>query len=261
MFTSHRREQIMRLFVLMILSLFCSACVLPMPASNTLAPTIAAGIPDSMLTAAAATIISQLESVETPQPPLTNLPDFNATGADALENSSEQSTQATTVSELEAQETNSAAELAISTEIPSNASVTNVPMTMFPPASDTNQTLSLFEIQATSLLPCNGELVASFRIHNLADFPFESVSLQIQDVTTGAIILGSWLNNNPFVSYDFTCTPGGITKLLPAETLYINSSLGGSDLSGDKLSAIVKLCSMENLGGTCSQVSYEFSVP
>ncbi len=85
--------------------------------------------------------------------------------------------------------------------------------------------------------------------------------LIVRDVSTNHILVGPVTRNAPFSNTDRSCYQGGIERLDSGHVLYLGESLSHSSLKGHTLQATIKLCTHENLYGTCVQKVIEFVVP
>jgi hypothetical protein len=274
MFTARNKKTLFGLAGLITLGLILSACNLPIPGLPPQAPTGVPAISEAMLTSAAATIQAHLNPQDTPQPePTQMLPE---TGIPEIIPSAEAQTLPTmevpiTV-EIPPTPTLVAIEQVPNTPLPAQQAVAATPtplsaiITVIPfiPAPVSPQVVEYgaqFTVQNVNLHACSNGFNAVFKIHNQSSGKLESLSLHIQDINTGAVLLGSWVSNAPFLNTDRTCASGGIDLLPSRQTLYVGNSLGGSQLSGHTIRTTILLCSKESLNGTCSQKMIDFVVP
>ncbi len=273
---THRTNRIRNgMAVFILISLLLSACTLPIPGLPTQAPTNIPGITGAMLTAAAATINAHFnaQNSPTPQPaptevlPATNPPEMIPTSEPQTLPTTETQPAATqTILSLETSTPEPSQQDQAATATPLGSvitliPVTVIPVTMVPTSPEIVEYGAQFKMQNVNLHPCSGGFNAVFKIYNQSSSSLESLSLQMQDLTTGAILLGAWVSDAPFINTDRTCASGGIDSLASGQTLYIGNSLGGSNLSGHTIRTTILLCSKESLAGTCSQKMIDFIVP
>lgn len=268
MFTTQRNRIIKGMAVYLVFSLVLSACNLPIPGIATQAPTAFPGISDAMLTAAAATINAHFNAVNTPTPLATEIPPDASTPefiptAEAQSLATTEAPPAPTETSMSlATSTTSSAQQAVNpTATMQQALITVIPVTIAPVSPQVVEYGTQFKIQNINLHPCSGGFNAIFKISNQSSSKLESLSLHLQDLTTGAVLLGPWISNAPFMNTDRTCATGGIDLLYAGQTRYIGNSLGGSYLSGHTIRATLMLCAKESLNGICSQKMVDFVVP
>lgn len=256
--------------VFILISLLLSACTLPIPSLPTQAPTNIPGITGAMLTAAAATINAHFntQNSPTPQPapteviPATNLPETIPTSEPQTLPTNETQPAATeTILSLETSTPEPPQQAQAATHTSLGAMITVIPVTIVPASPEIVEFGTQFKMRNVNLHPCSGGFNAVFKIYNQSSGLLESLSLQMQDLTTGAILLGAWVSDAPFMNTDRTCASGGIDSLASGQTLYLGNSLGGSNLSGHTIRTTILLCSKESLAGTCSQKMIDFIVP
>ena len=89
----------------------------------------------------------------------------------------------------------------------------------------------------------------------------ELLLIEFTDETTNTVLLGAVTNNSPFLSTDRTCNNHGSDSLAPNYLSYFGDTLGPKTLSEHTISARIRLCTQENLAGTCSEIELEFVVP
>ncbi len=277
MFTYRQVRALKRLSIIITLSLSLSACKIPIPGLPTQAPTIIPVIPDTMLTAAVATISAHLNPQDTLQTiatePVPTLPLLTEIPTEPLPTSEAQSLPATQV-----QPTPSATsfQLVTPTTIPkppvevtaipqsdvqAEVIATVLPVTIVPLSPQVVEYGAQFKIRNINLHPCADGYNAIFKIYNQSSGKLESLSLHIQDLSTGAVLLGPWESDAPFMNTDRTCATGGIDVLNSGQTLFLGNNLGGSNLSGHTIRTTILLCSKEALKGSCTQKVVDFIVP
>lgn len=269
MFTDKpKRTFIMGLAVILVFSLILSACTLPIPGIPTQALTAIPGISDAMLTAAAATISAHFNAQNTLQPPTeesspaTSTPEILPTAEVQILATTQAPPEPTaTMMSLATSTTEPVQQAEAATATFQQAMVTIIPVTVAPVSPLVAEYGAQFEIQNINLHPCSGGFNAVFKIFNQSSGKLESLSLHLQDLSTGAVLNGPWVSNAPFMNTDRTCAFGGIDLLYSGQSLYIGNSLGGSHLSGHTIRATIMLCAKESLNGQCSQKVVDFVVP
>jgi hypothetical protein len=273
MFT-YRKNRIRKgIAIYLAFSLLLSACTLPIPGISTQAPTTVPGISDAMLTAAAATISAHFNAQNTLQPeateplPVISTPEPLPT-AEAQSQPATQAQPAPTeispqlvTSTPEPAQPMAAATSTLAPVVITVEPITVIPVTVAPVSPQVVEYGAQFTIQNINLHPCSDGYNAVFKIHNQSSGKLESLSLHIQDLSTGAVLLGPWSSNAPFLNTDRTCSSGGIDALLSGQSLFLGNSLGGSHLSGHTLRTTILLCAKESLSGACTQKMVDFVVP
>jgi hypothetical protein len=132
----------------------------------------------------------------------------------------------------------------------------------FPPGGYTAQTGQAVTIAGVNLPSCGSTFAANFLVINQSGAPFESASIQINDLSNGQVLATSIITNAPFMSDDRVCVPGGISRLESGYALFTGAALGGAGgLSRHTLQANLLFCSADGLGGRCFPRSVEFVVP
>lgn len=273
MFTYRKNRVQKGIAIFMALSLLLSACTLPIPSIVNQAPTTFPSISDAMLTAAAATISAHFNAENTLQPeeaeplPATStlepLPTAEAQSQPATQ-AQPAPTEITLQLVTSTPEPDQSMAAATSTLAPAAITVepiTVIPVTVAPVFPQVAEYGTQFTIQNINLHPCSDGYNAIFKIRNQSSGKLESLSLHIQDLTTGAVLLGPWSSNTPFMNTDRTCSSGGIDTLLSGQSLFLGNSLGGSHLSEHTIRTTILLCAKESLKGACTQKVVDFIVP
>jgi hypothetical protein len=118
-----------------------------------------------------------------------------------------------------------------------------------------------FTIAGVNLPSCGGTFTANFLIINQSGSPFESLSVQLNDLSTGQSLATALISDAPFMFDDHACFPGGTSRLESSYALFAGVSLAAGHLSGHSLQANLLFCSQNGLGGRCFPKSVEFVVP
>jgi hypothetical protein len=268
MFTYQKNRILKGLVALLIMSIALTACSLPIPSIPTQAPTNIPVISDAMLTAAAATISAHFNTQNTPQPeptepsPATSTPELLPTAEpQSLATTEVQPAPTETSPSLDTSTPEAVQPAAAATSTAPASVITVIPVTIAPVSPQVVEYGAQFKLQNINLHPCADGYNAVFKIYNQSSSKLESLSLHIQDLTTGAVLLGPWVTDAPFMDTDRTCQTGGIDLLLSGQTLFMGNSLGASHLSGHTIRATLLLCDKESLTGACSQKVVDFIVP
>ena len=248
MFTN-QREWSTRLAAFLVFILAFSACSLPIPGFPAQEPTIMPGVSDAMLTAAAATIGAQLDGQGGPEPAITEL--APATAMPQAKPSLAPQSAAPTTAPLTAtplptntpivlpSATTEVAQGGVAATATPASGVTVIPVTVVPFLPPVIEYGTHFIIQNINLHPCAGATAANFKIRNQGSTQLKLLSLHLQDLSTGAVLLGPWVSNAPFMDTDRTCAAGGLDQLNSGHTGYIGNSLGGSNLKGHTIRATI----------------------
>ena len=131
----------------------------------------------------------------------------------------------------------------------------------FPPGSYTAQAGSSFAIAGVNLPSCGATFTANFLIINHSGSPFKSLSIQMNDLTSGQVIAAPQFSDAPFMIDDRVCYPGGISRLESGYALFVGSTTGAGQLSGHTIQANLLFCTHNGLGGSCFPGTIEFVVP
>lgn len=285
-------------------------CVIPVPKTAVPAATSRPSISDPMLTAAAKTIVADLQALNTlaadtvepdqramsvdlsppglasPQPEFSTEPPL-PTVTLAATTTFEQPiiAQAATVTPLP-QPTATFTAPPSSTPPPTAAPLT-IPATAAPPPIVAPTEAAIGQIPPVSLAPappipfhapiheygeqfaikeilvsaCANGAWTVFRILNQSQDKLESLSLHIQDLSSGAVLTGPWTSNTPFQNEVQNCAVGYLDLLNTGREMFLSQMPGTNGLSGHRLRATIKLCAKEDLTGECTQKAVEFIIP
>lgn len=108
---------------------------------------------------------------------------------------------------------------------------------------------------------CSGHPFATFRLENTGDFTFESSEPRLSNLTTGGTLYGTGFSNSPFTANASAC-PAGASSLAPGAVAYTAMINGGSGASsGDQGRLSIRLCTDNELGGSCVTREVNFTFP
>jgi len=106
---------------------------------------------------------------------------------------------------------------------------------------------------------CGGEPFAIFKITNTGASTFESMNLTIDDLTASTTI--SIVNSDiPFLGAATEC-PVGAENIPSGAVRFVAGMLGTPATSGHQARATIKMCTGNNLKGTCTVRTVDFTVP
>lgn len=106
---------------------------------------------------------------------------------------------------------------------------------------------------------CIGNPTAIFKIVNTGGLALESLRLEIKDLTDSDTLFGPDTSNAPFMGTADECPPGG-DVLNPDKTLYVGGAIGAGN-SGHDAQAKIRLCTEDDLDGTCVDKTVNFDIP
>ncbi|MCH7481026.1 MAG: hypothetical protein IIC79_06505 [Chloroflexi bacterium] len=108
---------------------------------------------------------------------------------------------------------------------------------------------------------CDTQARRSFKITNTGDLPIQSMRMELQGPVGD--YLNAFTNNAPFRSVppepSPQCFQSGIDVLLVGNFAYVGGHVSTPPPGGTSGRAIIKLCSEENLGGSCKEVVIDFT--
>lgn len=116
-----------------------------------------------------------------------------------------------------------------------------------------------YQVTFNGFIDC-GEPTAIFAVTNTGGLTFKSVYLTIKLKVPDVNLYGPELDNSPFMNSPNSC-PVGSRDLAPGETKYLGGEVGFGLGSGDKLRAVIVLCTDYNGGGECLESVLDFTVP
>lgn len=112
-----------------------------------------------------------------------------------------------------------------------------------------------FEVEYDNLESCSGKWWVEFKLKNTGGITFRSISLQVADADTNALVA---ISDDDFINYN-GCTASESRKALGAgETLILSAPSFVYDPSGHKLRASMTLCSDDGVKGICLTKALEF---
>ncbi|NJN43392.1 MAG: hypothetical protein HC806_00710 [Anaerolineae bacterium] len=115
-----------------------------------------------------------------------------------------------------------------------------------------------FSVFFDNVHPCSDIPHATFSLFNNGDSAFQSTEITLAD-TNGTPIFGPFAHNAPFLGGANECPPGG-DSAQPGKKSYLGASLANAN-SGQNLRATFKICSQDNLGGSCTTETLDFTLP
>lgn len=122
-----------------------------------------------------------------------------------------------------------------------------------PPPSPTPS--PAYEISFTGIDTCIGWW-PRFKIVNTGPTAFKSFSYLVNDKDTGQTVSDS---KNSFDDNSGCLSSSTIDNLDPGSTTWISVNAFSNDPAGHKLTASIKLCTSENLGGSCVEKTLNFT--
>jgi hypothetical protein len=136
----------------------------------------------------------------------------------------------------------------------------SLPVITPPPPPTLTPTTGAISIHATfsNVHSCAGSPTAIFQITNIGSLPIESVSLIIKNLNTNTVVYSQG-SNNPFFGGPGGCPPGS-SALAPGATGYVGGTIGIIP-AGTNMSVEARLCSGDNLSGSCLVYNFNWSQP
>lgn len=128
------------------------------------------------------------------------------------------------------------------------------PTATFTPTPGVAYTASYEEVH-----DCSGNPTAIFKITNTGGLALESMRLEIKDLTDSDTLFGPDTSDAPFMGSDGECPPGG-DVLNPGKTFYVGGAIGAGN-SGHDAQAKIRLCTEDDLDGTCADKTVNFDIP
>lgn len=89
---------------------------------------------------------------------------------------------------------------------------------------------------------------------------FQSGQITIEDLDASVTLYGPGTSNSPFRTNANSCALGD-ADADPGQTYFIHASIGAAPTSGNDARFTLKLCSGNNLNGTCVEKSVVFEIP
>jgi hypothetical protein len=147
------------------------------------------------------------------------------------------------------------------TESALNQIPTIVGYTPFTPSAILIWKTPAFQVKNLNLHQCNGGYAAIFKLTSTFSTALESLSLQFKDRNSNSILFGPSMSNRPFINSDKTCLFTGSDSMYLSQTAFVGNYLGSKDLRLHTIQATIKLCTKEDLMGSCYRALVEFVVP
>ncbi len=117
-----------------------------------------------------------------------------------------------------------------------------------------------FTVSFENLHICSAPLkYATFRLGNTGTVGFESVRIQIVDLNTSGTLY-SGTNNTPYLATANDCPPQS-SSMGPGSVYFIAASIGADPPHGHNARLTLKMCTQDNLGGSCLEKTSDFVVP
>ncbi len=118
-----------------------------------------------------------------------------------------------------------------------------------------------FTVSFENLHICSAPLkYATFRLGNTGTSAFESVRIQIVDLTASTTLYGPGTNNTPFLATANDCPPQG-SSMGPGSVYFLAASIGADPPHGHNARLTLKMCTEDSLGGGCVEKTTDFVVP
>ncbi len=141
--------------------------------------------------------------------------------------------------------------------------VNNLPVITPPPlpptATFTPTPGVVFTASYQEVHDCSGNPTAIFKIVNSGGLALESMRLEIKDLTDSDTLFGPDTSNAPFMGTADECPPGG-DVLNPGKTFYVGGAIGAGN-AGHDAQAKIRLCTEDDLDGTCADKTVNFDIP
>jgi hypothetical protein len=104
-----------------------------------------------------------------------------------------------------------------------------------------------FDAEYTGLDTCSGWYL-EFKLTNSGQVPFRSLSISVLNHKNDETLSSS---ENRFINHDGCVETAVLNSLAPGEKIFVSSPTFNYDPSGDKLLATIRLCTEDDLKGTC----------
>ena len=117
-----------------------------------------------------------------------------------------------------------------------------------------------FNLTYETIHDCGGQPTIMLRFENTGNTRVDSAELTLTNLDNTVILYGPQAENEPFIADPGGCPPDGDT-VRPGRTRYLGASLASLPPSGTNVRATAKVCTEEDLGGTCVEKSVDFSIP
>lgn len=117
-----------------------------------------------------------------------------------------------------------------------------------------------FNLAYETIHNCNSQPTVILRVDNSGTIRVDSAELTLTNLGDNSTIYGPQADNEPFIGKPGGCPPDGDT-IRPGRTRYLGAVLSSLPASGTSVRATAKICSEEDLGGTCVEKSVDFTIP
>lgn len=129
-----------------------------------------------------------------------------------------------------------------------------------PPTATVTPTPGLdFDVSFDNVHSCDGTPTAIFEVDNTGGVDLQSLNLEIEDLDDDDTLFGPSDSNAPFMGSKGECPPGG-DVLKAGKVLFIGGAIGPGN-SGHDARATIELCTKNDLGGVCTEVTVRFTIP
>lgn len=116
-----------------------------------------------------------------------------------------------------------------------------------------------FSMEYVNTHDCGGAVFPNVKIINTGSEFLQSSQITIDDITASGTLYGPFTSNTPFRTNAASCAIGD-SDADPGLTYYIHATIA-APISGNDARFTLKLCSEDNLGGTCVEKSVVFEIP
>lgn len=117
-----------------------------------------------------------------------------------------------------------------------------------------------FDVTFQNLHSCGALQYSTFWVGNGGGSAFESAQIEVKDLDTSVVLYGPLHSNTPFLATANDCPPGA-TSMGPGSVYFIAVSIGASPPHGHDARLTLKLCTSDNLGGSCVTRTLDFVIP
>lgn len=128
-----------------------------------------------------------------------------------------------------------------------------------PTATPTATPAPAFSASYETVHSCDGNPTAIFEVRNTGTVAFESLNLEIEDLTDSDTLFGPSSSDAPFMGASSECPPGG-DDLKAGKTFFVGGAIGAGN-SGHEARATIELCTEDDLDGVCVEKRVNFTIP
>ena len=136
------------------------------------------------------------------------------------------------------------------------------PPTPTPTRTNTSTPFAAFTASFSNVHVCGGAgTMITYQVANTGNLGFESGRVDITDISQAT---SSWtqMNLSPFYGSSTDCPPNAVSSMGPGSTYFImHGPATITPLPGDNMQSVIKLCTEDNLGGTCVSRTITFVYP